>query len=71
MEPSGQESYRDRFDNVLKEKELFAVQSRNGETSSWSTNGAMSFRAKLVTGAIFAVGFLTVFAFGLFKITAG
>ena len=71
MEPSGQESYLERFDRVLKEKELYAVSSWNGETGSWSTNGSMSFRAKLMTGAILAIGFLTVFAFGLFRIVAG
>jgi hypothetical protein len=71
MHPSGRESYRERFDRVLKEKELFAVHSWNGETSSWSTDGLMSFRAKLVIGAILTIGFLTVFAFGLLRIIAG
>ena len=66
---SEQESYLERFNEVLAEKELIAVHKWDG--SSWSTKGHLSFGTKVVVGVIFAICFLAVFVYGFYKIVAG
>lgn len=67
------ETYRERFDRVLAEKELIAVRTWDGNTGWGGIWGRMSHydRRCTVAGAAIAIAWFAALAFGFHAMSAG
>lgn len=71
MEDAG---YKERFDRVLKDKELITVSTWDGEKGwggRWDRMSPYNRLCTLVAAVIFVIWFLVVFVFGFYKILVG
>jgi len=68
------EGYRERFDRILKERELYAVKTWDGAKGwggIWDRMSPYNRSCTIAGAAIFTVWFFAVFVFGFYAIITG